>query len=72
MSAHAIDTAMVRRMIETSAIRGDSCLLATEKPGSVEMRQVLQLFDAFIECGHLKRQVEESNAQAPAYPRRTP
>lgn len=37
-------------------------LLAIEKLEPAEKRQVLQLLDAFIERGHLKRQVEESHA----------
>lgn len=37
-------------------------LLAIEKLDPAEKRQVLQLLDAFIERGHLKRQVEESHA----------
>ena len=37
-------------------------LLAIEKLEPAEKRQVLQLLDAFIERGQLKRQAEESNA----------
>ncbi len=37
-------------------------LLAIEKLDPAEKRQVLQLLDALIERGHLKRQVEESHA----------
>lgn len=36
-------------------------LLAIEKLEPAEKRQVLQLLDAFIERGHLKRQAEESH-----------
>ena len=37
-------------------------LLAIEKLEPAEKRQVLQLLDALIERGHLKRQAEESHA----------
>ena len=33
-------------------------LLAVEKLGTIEKRQVLQLIDAFIERGQLKRKLE--------------
>lgn len=37
---------------------GDSRLLAVEKLGTAEKRQVLQLIDAFIERGQLRNKVE--------------
>jgi hypothetical protein len=60
MRARRLGTTQAGNANYSAKQEGDSRLLAVEKLGAAEKRQVLQLIDAFIERGQLRSKVQRT------------